>query len=112
MNRSYSLLLNKRGYYYWCSRQREWQQREWQILVTILLNRIQLFQNFPTVYSVPTIKTYAPSSACPFRETVTVELSRIVSRWNVLVAYPTPEINDIKCPAIVIGRCTVVFPES
>jgi hypothetical protein len=50
MNRSYSLLLNKRGYYYWCSRQWGWQQRGWQILVTILLNQIQLFQNFPAVY--------------------------------------------------------------
>lgn len=71
-----------------------------------------LMSLFPTVYSVPTIKIYAPSSACPFRETVTVELSMIVSRWNVLVAYPTPEINDIRCLAIVIGRCTVVFPEA
>lgn len=65
-----------------------------------------------TVYSLPTIKIYAPSFACPFRDTVTVELSMIVSRWNVLLAYPTPEINAIRLRFIVNGRCTVVVPES
>lgn len=70
-----------------------------------------LLADFPTVYSVPAIKIYAPSLFWPFRETVIVELSRIVSRWNVLVAYPIPEINDISGLAIVIGRFTVVVPE-
>lgn len=70
------------------------------------------FRNtFPTVYRVPTIKIYAPSLFEPFRETVTVELSRMISRWNVLVAYPTPEINAIRCLSIVIGRFSAVDPE-
>ena len=68
--------------------------------------------HFPTVYSVPTIKIYAPSLLLPFLETVTVELSRIVSRWNVLVACPIPEINAIRGVTMVIGRYSVVVPES
>ena len=70
-----------------------------------------LNQLIPTVYSVPIIKIYAPSLLLPFREIVTVELSRIVSRWNVLVAYPIPEINAIRGLTMVIGRCSVVVPE-